>query len=59
MVALTSINIIASDICSSLSYSLSYNATILVTLLFSYRALVGYHGVADEIAEEVESTLIL
>ena len=38
---------------------LSYNATVLVTLLFLYRALAAHQGVKDEIAEEVESTTLI
>ena len=47
---------VASLLVSYLPFSLSYNATVLVTLLFSYRASAAHQGVEDEIAEEVEST---
>ena len=36
-------------IASYLPFSLSYNATVLVTLFFPYRALTAYQGVEDEI----------
>ena len=42
------------NVASYLPYSLSYNATILVTLFFPYRALAAHQRVEDKIAEEVE-----
>ena len=50
---------VASQLASYLSFSLSYNATILDTLFFLYRALAAHQGVKDEIAEEVESTSLI
>ena len=47
---------VASYLASYLPFSLSYNAIILVTLFFLYRALAAHQGVEDKIAEEVEST---
>ena len=44
---------------SYLPFSLSYNATILVTVFLPYRALAAHQGVEDEIAEEVESTSLI
>ena len=44
---------------SSLPFSLSYNATILATLFFLYKALAAHQWVEDEITEEVESTSII
>ena len=45
---------VASLVASYLPFSLSYNATILVTMFFPYRAFVAHQGVEDEIEEEVE-----
>ena len=45
---------IASMLPSYLPASLSYNATILVTLFFPYRALATHQGVEDEIMKKVE-----
>ena len=42
-------NNVASWLASYLSFSLSYNATVLVTLFFPYRALAAHQGVEDEI----------
>ena len=50
---------VASILASYLPTSLSYNATILVTLFFPYRALAAHQRVEDEIAEEVESTNLI
>ena len=36
-------------VASYLPFSLSYNATVLVTLFFPYRALAAHQGVKDEI----------
>ena len=47
---------VASMLASYLPFSLSYYATILVTLFFPYRALATHQGVEDKIVEEVEST---
>ena len=46
---------VASQLASYLLFSLSYNATIMVTMFFPYRALAAHLGVEDEITEEVES----
>ena len=35
-------------------YSLSHNATFVVTLFFSYRSQAAHHKVVDELMEEVE-----
>ena len=51
--------IVTLAIASYLAFSLSYNATILVTLFFPYRALAAHQGVKDKIAEEVESTSLI
>ena len=40
---------VASLPASYLPFSLSYNATVLVTLFFPYRALAAHQGVEDEI----------
>ena len=40
---------VASWLASYLPFSLSYNATVLVTLFFPYRALAAHQGVEDEI----------
>ena len=40
---------VASLLTRYLSFSLSYNVTILVTLFFPYRALAAHQGVEDEI----------
>ena len=40
---------VASQLASYLPFSLSYNATVLVTLFFHYRALAAHQGVEDEI----------
>ena len=37
------------NVASYLPFSLSYNATVLVTLFFLYRALAAHQGVEDEI----------
>ena len=37
------------NVASYLPFSLSYNATVLVTLFFPYRALAAHQGVEDEI----------
>ena len=42
------------SVASYLSFSLSYNATILVTLFFPYMALPVHQGMEDKIAEEVD-----
>ena len=47
------------NVASYLPFSLSYNATVLVTLFFPYRALAAHQGVEDEIAQEVESTSLI
>ena len=48
---------IVSYLRSYLSFSISYNATVLVTLFFLYRALAAHQVVEDEIVEEMESTV--
>ena len=50
---------VASMLASSLSTSKIYNATVLVTLFFPYRALAARQQVKKEIAEEVESTSLI
>ena len=51
---------VASYLASYLPFSLNYNATILVTLFFLYKALAAYQGMENKIAEEVElASLIL
>ena len=50
---------VASMLTSYLPTSLSYNATVLVTLFFPYRVLAAHQRVEDEIAEEVESTRLI
>ena len=50
---------VAIVVASYLSTSLSYNATVLVTLFFPYRALAAHQRVKDEITEEVESTSLI
>ena len=50
---------VANQLASYLSFSLSYNATVLVTLFFLYKNLAAQQGVEDEIAEEVESTSLI
>ena len=50
---------IASQLVSYLPFRLSYNATVLVTLFFPYRALAAHQGVEDEIVEEVELTSLI
>ena len=47
------------NVVSYLPFSLSNDATILVTLFFPYRALAAHQGVEDEITEEVESTSLI
>ena len=37
------------NVASYLPFSLSYNATVLVTLFFPYRALAAHQGVEDKI----------
>ena len=37
------------NVASYLPFSLCYNAIVLVTLFFPYRALVAHRGVEDEI----------
>ena len=44
---------------SYLPFNLSYNATILVTLFFPYRAWAEHQWVEDKIAEEVESRSLI
>ena len=55
----TRVHAYMSNVASYLPFSLSYNATALVTLSFLYRALAAYQGVDDEIVEEVESTSLI
>ena len=50
---------VASMLASYLPTSLSYNATVLITLFFPYRALAAHQRVEDEITEEVESTSLI
>ena len=50
---------VASYLAIYLPFSLSCNATVLVTWFFPYRALAAHHGVEDEITEEVESTSLV
>ena len=50
---------IVSYIASYLPFSLNYNVTVLVTLIFLYRALAAHQGVQDKIMEEVESTSLI
>ena len=50
---------VAIILASYLPTSLSYNAIILVTLFFPYRALAARQRVKEEIAEEVESTSLI
>ena len=50
---------VASMLPSYLPTSLSYNATILVTLFFPYRALAAHQRVEGKIVEEVESTRLI
>ena len=47
------------NVASYLPFSLSYDATMLVTLFFPYRAWAAHQGMEDEIAEEVESTSVI
>ena len=47
---------VASMLASYLPFSLSYNATILVTLFFLYSALAAHQRVEDKIVDDVEST---
>ena len=55
----THVHACMANVASYLSFSLSYNVIILVTLFFPYRALAAHQGVEDEIAEEVESTSLI
>ena len=50
---------VTSMLASYLPTSLSYNATILVTLFFPYRALAAHQRMEDEIAEKVELTSLI
>ena len=50
---------VASMLPSYLPASLSYNATILDTLFFRYRALSAHQRVENKMAEEVESTSLM
>ena len=50
---------VVSQLARYLPFSLSYNATILVTLFFPYRALAAHPLVEDEIVEEAESTSLI
>ena len=50
---------VGNQLVSYLPFSLSYNASILATLFFLYRALAAHQWVEDEITEEVESTSII
>ena len=50
----TCVHACMANVASYLPFSLSYNATVLVTLFFPYRALAAHQGVEDEIAEEVD-----
>ena len=50
---------VVSELASYVPFSLSYNATILVTLFFPYKALAAHQGMEDEITEEVESTSLI
>ena len=50
---------VANMLASYLPTSLSYNATVLITLFFPYRALATHQRVEDEITEEVESTSLI
>ena len=47
---------VASMLASYLPFSISYNATVLVTLFFPYRALATHQRVEDKIAKKMEST---
>ena len=55
----TRVHACIADVASSLPFSLSYNATILVTLFFPYRALATHQGVEEKIVEELESTSLI
>ena len=44
---------------SYLPFSLSYNATILVTQFIPHRTLAAHRQVEDETVEEVESTSLI
>ena len=50
---------VASMLASYLSTSQIYNATVLVTLFFPYRALAARQRVKEEIAEEMELTSLI
>ena len=50
---------VASYLASYLPFSVNYNATILVTLFFLYKALAAYQRMENKIAEEVESTSLI
>ena len=50
---------LVANVASYLTFSLSYNGTIFITLFFLYRALAAHQGVEDEIAEEVESARLI
>ena len=56
---LTRVHACMTNVASYLPFSLSYNATVLVTLFFLYRVLAAHQGVEDEIAEKVESTSLI
>ena len=55
----TRVHACMANVASYLPFSLSYDATILATLFFPYRALAAHQGVEDEIVEEVESTKLI
>ena len=50
---------VASQLASYLPLSLSYSATILVTLFFPYRTLAAHQWVEDKVMEEVKSTILI
>ena len=50
---------VTSYLASYLPFSLNYNATILVTLFFLYKALAAYQRMENKIVEEVESTSLI
>ena len=59
MLFFTRVHTCMANVASYLPFHFSYNATILVTLFFPYRALATYQLVEDEITEEVESTSLI
>ena len=56
---ITRVHACMANIVSYLPFNSSYNATVLVTLFFSYRVLAAHQGVEDKTTEEVESTSLI